>query len=101
VGLEAGAEDVPSSLTVNTPNRISELGPGEVRRFSLRINANPGANPETDTLYLRAASDEVRTNKQPITITITKSNTWIGAGIAIALLAILAFGYIVWKYGRR
>jgi uncharacterized membrane protein len=101
VGLDIGADDVPQSLTVDTPNRISELAPGETHRFTLKVNARADATPETDQLYLRAVSDEVKTGQQSIDVTIMKSNTWIGIGIAIALLAILAFGFIVWKYGRR
>ncbi len=101
VGLGLGADDIPESLTADMPNRISELAPGETHRFTLKITARADASPETSQLYLRAVSDEAKTDKKTIDVTITKSNTWIGVGIAIALLAIIAFGFIVWKYGRR
>ncbi len=101
VGLDIGADDIPQSLAVDTPGRIGELAPGETHRFTLKVNARADASPETSRLYLRAVSNEVKTGQQYIDVTITKSNTWIGVGIAIALLAILAFGFIVWKYGRR
>jgi uncharacterized membrane protein len=101
VGLDIGADDIPQSLTVDTPNRIDELGPGETHRFIVKIYAKADASQETDKLYLRAVSNEVKTDQKYIDVSITKSNTWIGVGIAIALLAILAFGFIVWKYGRR
>jgi uncharacterized membrane protein len=42
-------------------------------------------------------SNEVKTGRKSIDVNVTKSNTWIGVGIAIALLAIIAFRLIVWK----
>jgi Fe-S cluster assembly iron-binding protein IscA len=101
VGLDIGAGDIPQSLTVDAPNRIDELGPGETHRFIVKIYAKADASQETDKLYLRAVSSEVKTDQKYIDVSVTKSNTWIEVGIAIALLAILAFGFIVWKYGRR
>jgi hypothetical protein len=101
VGLDIGADDIPQSLTVDTPNRIDELEPGESHRFTLKVNARADASQETDKLYLKAVSNEVKTGRKSIDVNVTKSNTWIGVGIAIALLAIIAFGLIVWKYGRR
>lgn len=101
VGLDIGADDIPDSLTVDTPNKIDELDPGDTHRFTLKVYVKADASQETDQLYLRATSTETKTDKKSIDFTITKSNTWIGAGIAIALIAILAFGFIVWKYGRR
>ncbi|HTY91914.1 MAG TPA: TonB-dependent receptor, partial [Methanocella sp.] len=101
VGLDIGTNDIPDSLTVDTSNKIDELDPGDTHRFTLKVYAKADASQETDRLYLRAVSTETRTEKKSIDFTITKSNTWIGVGIAIALIAILAFGFIVWKYGRR
>jgi uncharacterized membrane protein len=101
VGLDIGTDDIPDTLTVDTPNRIDELDPGDTHRFTLKVYAKADATAETNQLYLKAVSAETKTDKQTIDFTITKSNTWIGIGIAIALVAILAFGYIVWKYGRR
>jgi hypothetical protein len=101
VGLDMGTDDIPDSLTVDTPTKIDELNPGDTHRFTLKVYAKADATAETDQLYLRAVSSETKTDKKTIDFTVTKSNTWIGIGIAIALIAILAFGYIVWKYGRR
>jgi len=101
VGLDIGADDIPQSLTVETPNRIDELAPGETNRFTLKVYAKADAAQETDKLYLRAVCNEVKTDQKSIDVNLLKSNTWIGVGIAIAILAILAFGFIVWKYGRR
>lgn len=101
VGLDIEADDIPPSLTVETPNRIDELNPGETHRFTLKVYAKADASQENDKLYLRAASNEVKTGQKSIEVNLQKSNTWIGVGIAIAILAILAFGLIVWKYGRR
>ena len=101
VGLDIGTDDIPDSLTVDTSNKIDELDPGDTHRFTLKVYAKADASQETDRLYLRAVSTETKTEKKSIDFTITKSNTWIGVGIAIALIAILAFGFIVWKYGRR
>jgi len=101
IGIDIGTDDIPQSLTVETPNRVSELAPGESHRFTLKVYARADAGQETDKLYLRAVSNEVKTDQKSIDVNIVKSNTWIGVGIAIALLAILAFGFIVWKYGRR
>jgi uncharacterized membrane protein len=101
VGLDIGADDIPQSLTVDTPNKIDELDAGDTHRYTLKVYAKADASQETDKLYLRAACNEVKTDQRSIDVSITKSNTWIGVGIAIALIAILAFGFIVWKYGRR
>jgi len=99
VGLDI--MDVPQSLTVETPNKIDELSPGESHRFVLKVNAKADAPQENDKLYLRATSNEVKAGQKSIDVSLLKSNSWIGIGIAIALVAILAFGFIVWKYGRR
>lgn len=99
VGVDV--EDASESLTVEPPTRIEALGPGETHRFNLRIQAKPDAVQKTSTLSLRATSSETKTIQKTIEITVTKSNTWIGVGLGIAVLAILAFGIIVWKYGRR
>ncbi|MDI6898050.1 carboxypeptidase regulatory-like domain-containing protein [Methanocella conradii] len=99
VGVDV--EDVPDSLTVEPPTRIEALGPGETHRFNLRVQAKPDAAQETSTLNLRATSTETKTGQKTVEISITKSNTWIGVGLGIAVLAMLAFGLIVWKYGRR
>lgn len=101
VGLDIGTDDIPQSLTVDTPSRISELAPGESKRLILKIYAKADAGQETDKLYMRAVSNEAKTDQKYIDVNLVKSNTWIGVGIAIALLAILALGFIVWKYGRR
>jgi len=101
VGLDVGADDIPQSLTIETPNRIDELAPGETHRFTLKVYAKADAPQETDKLYLRAICNEAKTGQKSIDVNLLKSNTWIGVGIAIAILAILAFGFIVWKYGRR
>lgn len=102
VMLDIEPGDVPQSLTATvSTNQISELDPGESRHFTVNVYAKSNAGQETDKLYMRATSAETKTDQQYVEVTIVKSNTWIGAGIAIALVAILAFGFIVWKYGRR
>jgi hypothetical protein len=101
VGLDLGADDVPDSLTVDMPNKIDRLAPGETHRFTLKVYAKADASQETDKLYLKAVSSETKTEQKSIDISIIKSNTWIGIGIAVALIAIVSFGFVVWKYGRR
>lgn len=102
VMLDIEPDDIPSSLTATvTTHQINELSPGESRRFTVNIYAKADAGQETDKLYMRATSTETKTDQQYVEVSLIKSNTWIGVGIAIALIAILAFGFIVWKYGRR
>lgn len=101
VGLDISSDDIPDSLTIDTPNKIDILEPGDTHQFTLKVYATTDATTKTDQLYLRATSSETKTEKKIIDFTITKSNTWIGIGIAIALIAIIAFSLIVWKYGRR
>ena len=102
VRLDIGQDDVPQSLTATVMTRqVDELAPGESQRFVVQVYAKADASDGTDRLYMRAVSEEARSNQLYIEITTTKSNTWLGVGIAIALVAILAFGLIVWKYGRR
>jgi len=99
VGVDV--EDAPGSLNVEPPNRIEVLEPGETHRFNLKVQAKPDASQETSTLSLIATSSETKTTPKTIETSITKSSTWIGVGMGIAVLALLAFGIIVWKYGRR
>ena len=101
VGLDFSSDDISDSLTVDMPSRIMELEPGDTHRFTLKVYAKTDAPAGTGQLSLRAVSGETRTDNKAIDFTITKSNSWIGIGIGIALVAILAFGFIVWKYGRR
>lgn len=88
-------------LTTEVAGNVDEILPGDTARLTLRVYAKADATQGTQKLYLRAVSTETRTPQQYIEVTINKSNTWIGAGIAIAIIAILTFAYIVWKYGRR
>jgi uncharacterized membrane protein len=46
-------------------------------------------------------SNEAKADQKSMQVSYATSNTWLGMGIVIALIAILAFGFIVWKYGRR
>ena len=50
---------------------------------------------------MRAVSNEVKSSEGYVEVEVLKSSTWVGVGIGIAVVAILAFGLIVWKYGRR
>jgi hypothetical protein len=102
VMLEIGQDDVPQSLTANVQTRaIDRLDPGQSQRFVIQVYAKADAGTGSDKLYMRATSGEARTDQEHMTVSYSTSNTWLGAGIAIALIAILAFGFIVWKYGRR
>jgi uncharacterized membrane protein len=102
VRLDIGQDDVPQSLTANVVTReVDELAPGESQRFVVQLYAKADAGASTERLYMREVSSETRTDQQFVEVTTTQSNTWLGIGIAIALLAILAFGFIFWKYGRR
>ena len=96
------SSNIPSSLTASvTTQELNELAPGESRDFTVSVGANADAGQESDKLYMSATSTETKTGQQYIEVNIVKSGTWVGVGIAIALIAILAFGFIVWKYGRR
>jgi hypothetical protein len=95
-------DDVPSALTADvTTNKLDELAPGASKKFTISVAAKADAGQESDRLYMHAVSSETKTGQQFIGVNIVKSSTWVGVGIAIALIAILAFGFIVWKYGRR
>ena len=102
VRLDIGEDDIPQSLTatVNTRN-LDELGPGETKRFVIQIYAKADASQGSDRLYMRAVSNEVKSSEEYVDVEVLKSSTWVGVGIGIAVVAILAFGLIVWKYGRR
>jgi len=43
VGLDIKDDDIPQSLTVETPNKIDELAPGETHRFVLKVYAKADA----------------------------------------------------------
>lgn len=93
---------VPQSLTASvSTSHIAELDPGETQHITVSVGAKADVGQETDKLYMRATSTETNTNQQYVEVNLIKSNTWITVGIGIALVAILAFGFIVWKYGRR
>jgi hypothetical protein len=102
VMLEIGQGDVPQSLTATVQTRtIDRLDSGQSQRFVIQVYAKADAGSGSDKLYMRAVSSEVKTSQEYMMVSYTTSNTWLGAGIAIAIIAILAFGFIVWKYGRR
>ena len=102
VVLDIGVDDVPQSLTANVQTRtIDRLDPGQSQRFIIQVYAKADAGTGSDKLYIRAVGAETKTDQKYMTINYATSNTWLGLGIAIALVAILAFGFIVWKYGRR
>jgi len=102
VMLDIGQDDVPQSLTANVQTRtIDSLDPGQSQRFVIQVYAKADAGTGEDKLYMRATSNEVKTDQKSMQVSYATSNTWLGMGIAIALIAILAFGFIVWKYGRR
>ena len=102
VMIDITSSDIPDSLTADvTTQELDELAPGETHKFTISVAAKSDAGQESDKLYMHAASAEIKTDSQYIEVNITKSSTWVGVGIAIALIAILAFGFIVWKYGRR
>ena len=102
VMLDITSGDIPDSLTADvTTQELAELAPGETHKFTISVAAKSDAGQESDKLYMHAASAETKTDNKYIEVNITKSSTWVGVGIAIALIAILAFGFIVWKYGRR
>ncbi|MGA9140416.1 MAG: carboxypeptidase regulatory-like domain-containing protein [Methanocella sp.] len=102
VMLDIGQGDVPQSLTATVNTRtVEELNPGESQRFVIQLYAKADAGNGNDKLYMRAASGEAKSDQKYMTVSYATSNTWLGAGIGIALVAILAFGFIVWKYGRR
>jgi hypothetical protein len=102
VAIDIPSDGIPSSLTANiVTQQLDELDPGESHTFTITVGANANANQESDKLYIRATSSETKTDQKYIEVNTVKSSTWVGVGIAIALIAILAFGFIVWKYGRR
>jgi hypothetical protein len=102
VMLSIGQDDVPQSLTANVQTRmVDRLDPGQSQRFVVQVYARADAGTGTDKLYMRAVSNEARTDQKSMQVSYSTSNTWLGMGIVIALVAILAFGFIVWKYGRR
>jgi len=102
VRIDLGSDDVPDSLSADVvTHQVSELASGESQRFVVKITAKADASEGTERLYLRAVSDEAKTNQKYVEVSVSRSNSWLGIGIAIALVAILAFGFIVWKYGRR
>ena len=102
VMLDIGQDDVPQSLTANVQSRtLDSLDPGQSQRFVVQVYAKADAGSGTDKLYMRAVSNEAKTDQKSMQVSYATSNTWLGMGIAIALIAILAFGFIVWKYGRR
>jgi uncharacterized membrane protein len=100
--LSIGQDDVPQSLTANVQTHmVDRLDPGQRQRFVIQVYAKADAGTGTDKLYMRAVSNEARTDQKSMQVSYSTSNTWLWMGIAIALVAILAFGFIVWKYGRR
>jgi len=100
--LDIGQGDVLASLTASVSTRMVDvLDPGESARFVVQVYAKADAGNGADKLYMRAASSEAKSEQGYLTVSYATSNTWLGAGIGIALVAILAFGFIVWKYGRR
>ena len=102
VMLDIGQSDMPQSLTASVTTRtIDILNPGESARFVIQVYAKADAGNGNDKLYMRATSSETKSEQKYMTVSYATSNTWLGAGIGIALVAILAFGFIVWKYGRR
>jgi uncharacterized membrane protein len=102
VMLDIGQDDVPQSLTANVQTRaVDSLDPGESQHFLVQVYAKADAGSGSDKLYMRAVSNEAKTDQKSMQVSYSTSNTWLGMGIAIALIAILAFGFIVWKYGRR
>jgi uncharacterized membrane protein len=102
VMLDIGQDDVPQSLTANVQTcAIDSLDPGQSQRFVIQIYAKADAGTGTDKLYMRATSNEAKTDQKSMQVRYSTSNTWLWMGIAIALIAILAFGFVVWKYGRR
>jgi hypothetical protein len=102
VMLSIGQDDVPQSLTASVQTRtVDRLDPGQSQRFVIQVYAKADAGTGADKLYMRAVSNEARTDQKSMQVSYSTSNTWLGMGIAIALIAILAFGFIVWKYGRR
>ncbi len=102
VRIDVGSDDVPDSLSADVvTHQVTELASGETQRFVVKITARADASEGTERLYMRAVSDEAKTNQNFIEVSVSRSNSWLGIGIAIALVAILAFGFIVWKYGRR
>jgi uncharacterized repeat protein (TIGR01451 family) len=102
VMVDIPSSDVPSTLSasVSSPT-LAELDPGDSADYTVSVTANSNDNPGTADLYMSASSDQTTTGQEHVAVTLVKSNTWIGVGIGIALVAILAFGFIVWKYGRR
>ncbi|WP_424357996.1 carboxypeptidase regulatory-like domain-containing protein [Methanocella sp. MCL-LM] len=102
VRIDIGSDDVPDSLNAEVVTReATELAPGESKRFVIKITAKADASEGTERLYMRAVSNEAKTEQKYVEASVSRSNSWLGIGIGIALLAILAFGFIVWKYGRR
>lgn len=95
-------DDVPQSLTANVVTRqIDELAPGDSKSFVVQVYAMADSGEGTDRLYMRAVSNEAKSDQQYIEVATAKNNSWLSIGVAIALVAILVFGFIVWKYGRR
>ena len=102
VALEINPDDVPQSLTATVQTiAIDRLDPGQSQRFVIQVYAKADAGTGSDNLYIRAISSEAKSAQGHMTISYSTSNTWLGLGIGVALVAILAFGFIVWKYGRR
>ena len=102
VRIDIGTDDVPESLSADVvTHQIGELASGETQRFVVKITAKADASEGTERLYLRAVSDEAKTDQRYVEVSVSRSNSWLGIGIAVAIVAILAFGFIVWKYGRR
>lgn len=100
--LDIGPGDVPQSLTASVSTRMVDvLDPGESARFVVQVYAKADAGNGADKVYMRATSSEAKSELGYVTVSYSTSNTWLGVGIGIALIAILAFGFIVWKYGRR
>ena len=102
VRIDIGSDDIPDSLSADVvTHELSELASGESQRFVVKITAKADASEGAERLYLRAVSDEAKTDQKYVEVSVSRSNSWLGIGIAIALVAILAFAFIVWKYGRR
>jgi uncharacterized membrane protein len=93
---------VPQSLAANVlTHAIDSLDPGKSQRFVIQVYAKADVGAGIDKLYMRAVSYEVKTDQKSMQVSYATSKTWLGFCIGIALVAILAFGFIVWKYGRR
>jgi len=94
--------DVPDGFTVSIePSEIASLEPNQEATFSITIETKATVNAGSYYLEFKVQSDQTETSNFSLRVDVHQQASYLTAGIALVIVAVIALVIIFRKFGRR